>query len=234
MWITAAPVLPTEIAPRPRKRLFRGMSMKRDSLSPEKPLFASAEEWEQMSGFGDMTRLAYDHVLADVLNQKQERARSFSLSSKVATCYAMSLATQLYCKAGVVGTFRFPSLRQIVYMGGVAVLYFGRDGTVWLDPRFGGENTEHSITDPVSFEFKRDCARKDAEVLLVHGTIFAEKFRRVRKKPRFRQRFTPWQREMKMLEEAGTGIALPRPRSFDEIEREIKERQRAALVSVLF
>ena len=202
-------------------------------LSPKKPLFTSVEEWERVSGLSEMTQLAYEHVLADVLHIEQERARSFSLSPKVAACYAMSSATKLYCKSGVVGMFRFPAVRKIMYLGGAPVLYFGRDGTVWLDPRFGGESTAHSTTDFVSFVFKRDCARVDAEVLLVHGTVVAEKFRRLREKPRFRRRFTPWQRVMKQIAVAGMDLAIPHPQSFREIERKIEERQRAALVSVL-
>lgn|GEM_PF-4674306 len=87
--------------------------------------------------------------------------------------------------------------------------------------RVGRENSAYYMADFVSFEFKRDCARADAEVLLVHGTVFAEKFRRLCEKPRFRRRFIPWQREMKLLENAEADIALPSPRSFDEIEREV-------------
>ena len=103
----------------------------------------------------------------------------------------------------------------------------------WLDPRSLPPSTPHYLAVPAAFECARDSSRVDDELLLVFGTITASKLPLVKRVPESTKQHTPWQRTVVTMA-PHLGLSVPQPPTFTElIHHSDKEREAAALASVL-
>lgn len=214
--------------------MYRGMSKPRASWEPRKPLFASVSEWETWALSMDVTRLAYEHPLAPVLKLEREHAVSFSCSSRVARYYGLSSDDRPYSKEqAFVGLFPRAPVRRVHTIGGVQFLYICEDETVWLDLRSFPPSTQPYLAAPSAFEYARDCACVDDELVLVFGKLTASKLLMVKRIPAPKKQHEPWQRTIITMA-PHLGLSVPQPPSFtDLLHHSDKEHEATVLASVL-
>jgi hypothetical protein len=126
-------------------------------------------------------------TLAHVLEFKREHFVSFSFQRRAAACYA----TTRYTSPGWIATLRLPGVAgaQKVTSGNFSV-WFGIDGTFWVDPRHASIPTA-SLGSGTEWFRMRARADVDDEFLLAGGAIRPAQVERIEPDDCDRS-FLPW------------------------------------------